>query len=572
MIKYVCKYTPLEVFAGFHQECSPLNDMADNFDFADRVSHINLCGFGKAVMESAISQKTQELVLTNCCDTLRRTLDIVQDAGVCRFLHMLDLPHHGGRFAIDHFGKKLIQLKNEYEAYSGIPFDKEAFLNAFAPAAPNISEPYVGVLGVRVDQELEEMVASLMPLPVKNLTCVRNRALECDTKALASMSEQDMFTAYAEALLGLFPCGRMGEPERRNELFTDPNLQGVIYHTIKFCDYYEFEYHSIKQDSNLPILKLETDYTRQSEGQLKTRIQAFAETLSGAADTHRSPVQMPARESTGYVAGIDSGSTSTDVVIMDMQQRIVSTVIAPTGGGANISAENALNDALERVRLSRDDISVIFKTGYGRDYIDDGDDSVTEITCHARGAHFLSPTARTVIDIGGQDSKVIRIDETGAVQNFVMNDKCAAGTGRFLEMMARALGLSLQQISEVGLDWTEDVTISSMCTVFAESEVVSLVAQNKALEDIVHGLNASVASRVGGLVKRVSPEEGFIMTGGVAKNAGVVKALEERLNTKLFVCDEAQLCGAIGAALFALEKASTAPAEDTPLQGKGGAA
>ena len=135
-----------------------------------------------------------------------------------------------------------------------------------------------------------------------------------------------------------------------------------------------------------------------------------------------------------------------------------------------------------------------------------------------------------------------------------MNDKCAAGTGRFLEMMARALGLTLKQISEIGLDWKEDITISSMCTVFAESEVVSLVAQNRALEDIVHGLNRSVASKVAALANRVSPEEDYIMTGGVAKNRGVVKALEERLGTKLFVCDEAQLCGALGAALFALER------------------
>ncbi len=374
--------------------------------------------------------------------------------------------------------------------------------------------------------------------------------------SMASMPEEDMFTAYAVALLNQFPCGRMGMPQIRCKLFDDPNLQGIIYHSIKFCDYYEFEYVGVKRDTTLPILKLETDYTRQSEGQLKTRMQAFAETLSAAADTGQgSAIKVPISQNARYVAGIDSGSASTDVVIMDAKERIVSTVIAPTGGGANNSAEQAMSDALKKAGLSRSDISVIVKTGYGRDYIADGDESVTEITCHARGAHFLSSDARTVIDIGGQDSKVIRIDETGAVQNFVMNDKCAAGTGRFLEMMARALGLTLEEISEIGLDWEEDITISSMCTVFAESEVVSLVAQNKALEDIVHGLNSSVASKVGGLVKRVSPQEGYIMTGGVAKNRGVVKALEDKLETKLYICEQAQLCGAIGAALFALERA-----------------
>ena len=135
-----------------------------------------------------------------------------------------------------------------------------------------------------------------------------------------------------------------------------------------------------------------------------------------------------------------------------------------------------------------------------------------------------------------------------------MNDKCAAGTGRFLEMMAKALGFTLDEMSTADENWSEDIRISSMCTVFAESEVVSLVAQNKAVADIVHGLNHSVASKVSSLAKRVSPEEGYIMTGGVANNKGVVKALEETLGTKLFICDEAQLCGALGAALFALEQ------------------
>ena len=554
MIRYICKYTPLELFCGFHQEVALLDDMADNFELSDRISHINLCGFGKSLMQSVLSVNEQELVLINCCDTICRAYDVIRDVQTCRFLFMLDLPHRINPVAADELGKKLVRLKNAYEEYFGTPFDRDAFLRAFTPAASEESGPYVGILGVRVGPELEENIRSLMPLPVKNLTCVRNRELICDTKAMASMPEEKMFTAYASALLNQFPCGRMGLPETRSQLFADPNLQGIIFHTIKFCDYYEFEYYDVKKETALPILKLETDYTRQSKEQLKTRIEAFAETLGTAADMKPRSIRVPVFDKTVYVAGIDSGSTSTDVVIMDTEKRIVSSVILPTGAGANISAEQALSDALKKAKLSRSDISAIVKTGYGRDYISDGDNSITEISCHAKGAHFLSPASRTVIDIGGQDSKVIRVDETGAVLNFVMNDKCAAGTGRFLEMMARALGISLKQISEMGLNWKEEITISSMCTVFAESEVVSLVAQNRALEDIVHGLNRSVASKVAALANRVSPEEEYIMTGGVAKNRGVAKALEERLGTTLFICDEAQLCGAIGAALFALER------------------
>jgi predicted CoA-substrate-specific enzyme activase len=255
-----------------------------------------------------------------------------------------------------------------------------------------------------------------------------------------------------------------------------------------------------------------------------------------------------------YVAGIDSGSASTDVVILDREGAIVSSEVVPTGGGAQRSAERSLAQALEKAGIARSDIAYVVATGYGRSFIDDGNESITEITCHARGAHHLDPDVRTIIDIGGQDSKVIRVDESGAVQNFVMNDKCAAGTGRFLEMMARTLDLSLEEMARLGMAWKHDLTISSMCTVFAESEVVSLVAENKAIPDIVHGLNNSVASKVATLVKRVGPEERFMMTGGVARNEGVVRALENRLGTSLAVYDEAQVCGALGAALFARDR------------------
>ena len=261
-----------------------------------------------------------------------------------------------------------------------------------------------------------------------------------------------------------------------------------------------------------------------------------------------------------YVAGIDSGSTSMDVVILDKDGKIKSTMIIPTGGGAMMSAEKSLEMAVEKAGIKKENIVRIVTTGYGRAYIDSGDDSITEITCHAKGAHYLNPNVRTVIDIGGQDIKAISIDENGAVKNFLMNDKCAAGTGRFLEMMARTLGLSLEEMSTRGLEWKENVVISSMCTVFAESEVVSLVAQNKDVADIIHGLNVSVASKVGALAARLgkkNPGE-YMMTGGVAKNKGIIQALEEKLGAKLYICDEAQLCGALGAALFAYEKCNAA--------------
>lgn len=409
--------------------------------------------------------------------------------------------------------------------------------------------------------------AGLTPYSVEALSCFM-AGTKCEQafliilqKDLRNMDDETLFLAYAESLLGQMPCARMNNNTRRNQLFLDPSLKGIIYHTIKFCDYYGFEYASIKNNINVPLLKLETDFTSQSAGQLLTRIQAFAETIEGSDDmdpTKGISEEARRRMESGvyYVAGIDSGSTSTDVVILDQDGKIKSTMIIPTGGGAMMSAEKSLEKAVEKAGISKDDIVRIVTTGYGRAYINSGDDSITEITCHAKGAHYLNPNVRTVIDIGGQDIKAISIDENGAVKNFLMNDKCAAGTGRFLEMMARTLGLSLEEMSTMGLEWKENIVISSMCTVFAESEVVSLVAQNKAVSDIIHGLNMSVASKVGALAARLgqdNPGE-YMMTGGVAKNKGITNALEEKLGAKLYICDEAQLCGALGAALFAYEK------------------
>ena len=214
-----------------------------------------------------------------------------------------------------------------------------------------------------------------------------------------------------------------------------------------------------------------------------------------------------------------------------------------------------MESALTQAGLKAEDITATVTTGYGRSAIQLGDKSITEITCHAKGAFFLDPTIRTIIDIGGQDSKVIRIDETGNVVNFVMNDKCAAGTGRFLELMARTLELSLDEMSAAGLDWKEDIAISSMCTVFAESEVVSLIAQNKRTADIIHGLNEAVAAKTCALCKRLGGEPNYMMTGGVSKNKGVAEAIQRRLGAPLRISNEAQLNGALGAALFAMELA-----------------
>ena len=547
VVHYVCKYTPLELFAGFGVETEPLNTMPDDIDTGDYDIPANLCGFGRSVLAGALAGQMRELVLVNCCDVMRRVYEILEDEGCCDFLYLLDLPHCITSCAAENFARSLVRLRDAYAAYSGLSFDLQACLDAFQ-GFEGMSEDYIGIVGVRAGDELEDMIRREINLPVRNLTCTHNRNVALDEPP---ESEDGLWEPYALAIMGQTPCMRMASTAERMHLLNDPHLKGVVYHTIQFCDFYGMEYAQLRERSDMPMLKIETDFTKQSAGQLSTRITAFSEAL-GSLNTKGTGERMELAPGQ-YVAGLDSGSTTTKVIVMDGRRNIVASAITSTGGGAQDSAEKSLGVALEQAGIPRDSVVRIVATGYGRDFINSGDESITEISCHAKGANFLDPRVRTIIDIGGQDSKVIRVNEAGVVENFVMNDKCAAGTGRFLDMMSRALGISLDEMSRMGVTYKEDIQISSMCTVFAESEVVTLVAQNKPVNDIVHGLDRSVATKVGSLVKRGKGEPVYMMTGGVAHNTGVVRALEERIGSEVLTSKYAQLCGAIGAALFALE-------------------
>lgn len=249
-------------------------------------------------------------------------------------------------------------------------------------------------------------------------------------------------------------------------------------------------------------------------------------------------------------AGIDIGSLSTDAVILRGGEIIAYTIV-PTLASSERAAALAYEAVLEKSGLKQQDVSSIVATGYGRTSIDFAGRAVTEITCHAVGARSLFGEANSVIDIGGQDSKVIRLSSEGRVEDFVMNDKCAAGTGRFLEVMARSLEADLNALGVLSELATQDIRISSTCTVFAESEVVALVAKGVPKEDIIRGLHRSIAERIYGMVMRLRAKPPFVMTGGVAKNKGVAAAIEERLDTKLLLPDEPQIVGALGAAIIA---------------------
>ena len=254
-----------------------------------------------------------------------------------------------------------------------------------------------------------------------------------------------------------------------------------------------------------------------------------------------------------FAAGIDVGSTQTKAILIDESRAIVARALINTGANVVRAGQRALDEVIAAADTQRKQVGFVVGTGYGRYKIEAGDAQVTEISCHARGAQMLFPGTRTVIDMGGQDTKAIKVGPEGDVVDFSMNDKCAAGTGRFLAGAADVLGLGLDEIGPISLKGTKPIRLTSVCTVFVESDILGYLAQNKTVEDILAGVHEAIASRTIGLVRRVGLEKEVTFTGGVTRNVGMVRALEKKLETTLNVSPDAQYLGALGAALFALD-------------------
>ncbi|MFA5638153.1 MAG: acyl-CoA dehydratase activase [Anaerovoracaceae bacterium] len=250
--------------------------------------------------------------------------------------------------------------------------------------------------------------------------------------------------------------------------------------------------------------------------------------------------------------GLDIGSSSSKAVILNKRGNILSEAVINIGTGSR-GPQKVIEEALSRANATKQDIKKTVVTGYGRMTFQEADKQITEISCHAKGVFRILPSARTIIDIGGQDAKVIRIDGTGNVKNFVMNEKCAAGTGRFLEVMGRVLDTTIDGLSDMADRGEEGVTISSTCTVFAESEMISQLAAGEKIEDVALGAHRSIAQRVAGLVNRIGAEPDVVMSGGVALNESVIKALEKEIGFPIIRLKSPQTMGALGAAVYAME-------------------
>ena len=557
MIGWVCKFTPVEALKAMGAEPVRIDPSVTNFDEADAKMHPNVCSYAKGVLETFASANFEGIVLTNCCDSIRRLYDILKAEYPDKFICLLDLPRKLDDSTAALYAARIRSMAEAYAAFSGRRFDEEKFREICAATtvthpAPEVGPgPRVGLVGARCEADIPALLKENGASLAFDMTCAGgDRCIR-----LPACGEcEDLYRAYALELMRQTPCMRMVDVADRSKYIESykGRVDGLICHTVKFCDYYSFDYERLRRETALPVLKIETDATTQGAGQIRTRVEAFVEALKtgGAA---KAAGRGPAKDGETYVLGVDSGSTSTNAVIINGRRELVASAVLRTGAKAGDSAEKILELVLKKAKLRREDLALIVSTGYGRVSIPYADRHITEITCHARGARFFDPKVRTILDIGGQDSKAIHLDPNGEVADFAMNDKCAAGTGRFLEAMARTLEVSIDELGPISLKSKRSVEISSMCTVFAESEVISLIAQNREKADIAAGVHRAIAGKSAALLSRVSPEPPYMMTGGVAKNPGVVKALEEKLGVSLSICPEPEIVGACGAALLGLE-------------------
>lgn len=269
---------------------------------------------------------------------------------------------------------------------------------------------------------------------------------------------------------------------------------------------------------------------------------------------------------TQYFAGIDIGSTMTKAVLLE--DGVIASVIGPTGPEQRRLANKVMEEALHQAGLSLEAMTYIVSTGYGRINVPFADKQVTEISCHAKGVSHLFPQARTIVDIGGQDSKAITIDENGRVTHFIMNDKCAAGSGRFVEVIADTVGLPLEQMGEVSLQSGSPAQISNICTIWAQQEVAARLAEGVPIPDLIAGVHRSLADRVARMVKRLKLQKEVILTGGGGKNKGLVKALSDQLDCEILVPPEPLITGALGAALLGRVLYEKALRKNQPVETK----
>ena len=375
MLGYICKYAPVEIFQAMGVEMERIEPDVANFNQAEIRMHPNICSFAKGVLEEVMKKDYEGVILTTCCDSIRRLYDVLREEFPEKFIYMLDTPRITKEAGIALYEQRIRVMIQEYEKFSGKKFQEDKFLEYLKERqeeqqyAIKNNSVNIGIIGARANESIKKILEEKGANVAFDLTCTG-----LGRKILAD--EKEILGGYVRGLLSQFPCMRMELASNRDELIRRfaGSVDGIIYHTVQFCDNYAYEYAWVKEWLDRPMLLLETDYTRQSSGQIRTRIEAFLESLTPDIPQ---PKKTGKGDKTMYVMGIDSGSTSTNAVIMDQDRKIRAFSVVRTGAKSGVSAQKALEEVLEKAGLSREDISWIVSTGYGRVSIDFADENVT---------------------------------------------------------------------------------------------------------------------------------------------------------------------------------------------------
>ncbi|ABV34044.1 MULTISPECIES: acyl-CoA dehydratase activase [Pseudothermotoga] len=559
MIVYNCPLVPFEFFKALDIPAKRIQNSGCEFE----LFHSNICSFCK---NSFPSVNPEEIVIwVDSCDSMRRSEDFLKRACTVFDLHIpvtvneknVDKLAHDLRNLWNNLKQRYGEADDEKLIIEHKNFQKQSekllkLLNNDLRSSAELYEQmtcqkWIGsvekkgipilILGAYVEKDLIKVIEDSGGYAL-NGTCSGPFAIIGE-----NLNSNDVFKNMAFRILKKsIVCMRSAHNRDIEKIINFYRPSGIILHTIKFCDFYGFD-EKILRNLKIPFTVVENDLSGTS-AQLKTRMEALIELVKNSE-------KQPERKCY-YFVGIDSGSTTTKIAVINKDMKIVYQDIIKTGAYPNLASKAIFEKMLAKLNIKKEAVYVV-STGYGRSSVDFADEQITEITCHAKGVYQFLPQTRTVIDIGGQDSKVIRI-ENGKVIDFVMNDKCAAGTGRFLEVMANVLDVPLDEIGELSLRYSTELSISSVCTVFAESEVISLRSHGHSREDILHAVHLAIARRIGTMCQRVNADVPTVLTGGVAQNRGVKFALEKHMNTRIDIPKNPVLMGAIGAALIGAEK------------------
>jgi predicted CoA-substrate-specific enzyme activase len=521
----------------------------------------NICSWVRHLIGRLAATDYSVIVVPASCDAMTKLHDSLRVERVADRLFRLDVPRRDDAAGIRYLAGQYLRL---LAALGITDADFEAAINRRAAAqigdGGTATEKQSGVrVGIAGSVFPEALFVRSLRSAGAQVHLLRRCGMPVPRPLPRDLFEDDVehfCTRLATHYLRAAACPRMMGTAFADFLATqvaDARLEGLVVPVLKFCDGYHLAVEMLrgKLPHGFPILLVEGDLTAGFGEQTVTRLEAFVESL-GDAGTH--DTRSPAGAASSRLAvGVDVGSTQVKAVLMDAN-RLTCTFIRPTTARMTESSADATAQLLRKAGIARGDVAALGVTGYGRKSVA-SDAMATEISCHARGVNRFFPEPATVIDVGGQDSKVIVTDGQGRVVRFTMNDKCAAGTGRFIDAMVRALDLDFVGFSTLSLEAEAEVPVTSMCSVFAESEVISLSARGETMAGIARGINASIARRVAGMVRRIDGGPPFVLTGGVSQIPGFVRELERELDAPVRVFEHALHAGAIGAALVALESA-----------------